>query len=59
VEAIFYEDDVPAQWKDFTAANAAFFTEGEEPLGSPGGAASVGAVLRDAEFVANYKVPET
>jgi NAD-dependent dihydropyrimidine dehydrogenase PreA subunit len=42
VEAIFYEDDVPAQWKDFTAANAAFFTEGEEPLGSPGGAANVG-----------------
>ena len=36
-----------------------FFTEGEEPLGSPGGAANVGAVLRDAEFVANYKVPET
>ena len=33
VEAIFYDDDVPAQWKDFTAANAAFFTEGEEPLG--------------------------
>jgi NAD-dependent dihydropyrimidine dehydrogenase PreA subunit len=60
VEAIFYEDDVPAQWKDFTAAaNATFFTEGEEPLGSPGGAAKVGAVLRDAEFVANYQVPET
>jgi ferredoxin len=64
VEAIFYEDDVPAQWvpaqwKDFTAANAAFFTEGEEPLGSPGGAAKVGAVLRDAEFVANYQVSET
>jgi NAD-dependent dihydropyrimidine dehydrogenase PreA subunit len=38
VEAIFYEDDIPAQWKDFTAANATFFTEGEEPLGSPGGA---------------------
>jgi NAD-dependent dihydropyrimidine dehydrogenase PreA subunit len=59
VEAIFYDDDVPAQWKEFTAANAAFFTEGEEPLGSPGGAANVGAVLRDAEFVANYQVPET
>jgi NAD-dependent dihydropyrimidine dehydrogenase PreA subunit len=59
VEAIFYDDDVPAQWKEFTAANAAFFTEGEEPLGSPGGAANVGAVLRDAEFVANYRVPET
>jgi NAD-dependent dihydropyrimidine dehydrogenase PreA subunit len=23
VEAIFYEDDVPAQWKEFTAANGA------------------------------------
>jgi len=57
VEAIFYDDDVPAQWKEFTAANAAFFTEGEEPLGSPGGAANVGAVLRDAEFVADYQVP--
>jgi NAD-dependent dihydropyrimidine dehydrogenase PreA subunit len=54
-----YEDDVPAQWKDFTAANAAFFTEGDDPLGSPGGAANVGAVLRDAGFVANYQVPET
>ena len=25
----------------------------------PGGAANVGAVLGDAEFVANYKVPDT
>src|SRR6266542_2371224 len=34
---------VPAQWKEeFTAASAAFFTEGEEPLGSPRGAANVG-----------------
>jgi hypothetical protein len=56
---MFYEDNVPAQWKDFTTANATFFTEGEEPLGSPSGAANVGAVLGDAEFVANYKVPET
>ena len=49
----------PPQWKEFTVANAAFFTEGEEPLGSPGGAASVGAVLGDAEFVANYQLSET
>src|SRR5215213_10245619 len=36
VEAIFYEDDVPAQWKEFTAANAAFFTEGaERPTSAP------------------------
>jgi NAD-dependent dihydropyrimidine dehydrogenase PreA subunit len=59
VEAIFYEDDVPAQWKTFTAANAAFFTEGTDPIGSPGGAAKVGPVARDAAFVADYQVPET
>jgi hypothetical protein len=45
--------------EDFTAANAAFFTEGEEPPGSPGGAANVGAVRGDAGFVANYQVSET
>jgi hypothetical protein len=58
VEAIFYEDDVPAQWKDFTATNAAFFTEGAEPLGSPGGAAKVGPQVRDTEYVANYTPTE-
>ncbi|MEV6816212.1 ferredoxin, partial [Micromonospora sp. NPDC051296] len=31
VEAIFYEDDVPEQWKDYTGANYEFF----EDLGSP------------------------
>ena len=50
VEAIFYEDDVPAQWKDFTPTNAAFFTEGDDPLGSPGGAAKVGPQVRDTEL---------
>src|ERR1700733_8005705 len=48
VEAIFYEDDVPAQWKDFTAANYEFF----EDLGSPGGASKVGKIAKDATFVA-------
>src|SRR6059058_6117353 len=48
VEAIFYEDDVPAQWKDFTAANYEFF----EDLGSPGGASKVGKIDKDAAFVA-------
>ena len=47
VEAIFYEDDVPAQWKDFTQTNAAFFTEGDDPLGSPGGFAKIGPQVRD------------
>ena len=36
VEAIFYEDDVPEEWTDYTAANVEFFSE----LGSPGGAES-------------------
>jgi hypothetical protein len=40
-----------------TAANAAFFTEGEEPLGSPGWAANVGALVRDVAFVPNHQVP--
>jgi NAD-dependent dihydropyrimidine dehydrogenase PreA subunit len=47
VEAIFYEDDVPEQWKDYTNANYEFF----EDLGSPGGAAKVGKIDKDATFV--------
>jgi NAD-dependent dihydropyrimidine dehydrogenase PreA subunit len=47
VEAIFYEDDVPEQWKDYTNANYEFF----EDLGSPGGAAKVGKIDKDASFV--------
>jgi ferredoxin len=58
VEAIFYEDDVPAQWKDFTTTNAAFFTEGDDPLGSPGGAAKVGPQVRDTDYVASYTPTE-
>ena len=37
VEAIYYEDDVPSQWKQFGAVNGEFFVE----LGSPGGASKV------------------
>ncbi len=48
VEAIFYEDDVPEQWKDYTNANYEFF----EDLGSPGGASKVGKIEKDATFVA-------
>jgi NAD-dependent dihydropyrimidine dehydrogenase PreA subunit len=48
VEAIFYEDDVPDQWKPYTAANAEFFAD----LGSPGGASKVGKVAKDADIVA-------
>ena len=48
VEAIFYEDDVPQQWKEYTAANYEFF----EDLGSPGGASKMGKIEKDATFVA-------
>ncbi|WP_194916646.1 ferredoxin [Catenulispora rubra] len=47
VEAIFYEDDVPGQWRGYLAANAEFFTE----LGSPGGAARTGPVAGDHPLV--------
>ena len=36
VTAIFYEDDVPAEWKQFTPVNAEFFDESVSGLGSPG-----------------------
>src|SRR2546422_512783 len=42
VTAIFYEDDVPAEWKQFTAINAEWFEDGVSGVGSPGGAAQVG-----------------
>ena len=47
VEAIYYEDDVPEQWKEYTKANADFFVT----LGSPGGAAKVGTTSNDPLMV--------
>ena len=41
VEAIYYEDDVPAVWSDYYRANVEFFND----LGSPGGAAKMGAAI--------------
>ena len=38
VEAIFYEDDTPEEWKEYYNANVDFFDD----LGSPGGAAKLG-----------------
>jgi ferredoxin len=43
VEAIYYEDDVPAQWSDFKTYGSDFFNE----LGSPGGAAKNGPTNSD------------
>jgi len=47
VEAIYYEDDVPPQWKQFGKVNTEFFVE----IGSPGGASKVGATGTDHELV--------
>jgi NAD-dependent dihydropyrimidine dehydrogenase PreA subunit len=58
VEAIYYEDDVPSQWGEFTKDNADFFTETlpgmSEPLGSPGGAGKLGPLGTDTPLVANW-----
>lgn len=48
VEAIYYEDDVPSQWTDYSKINTEFFVE----LGSPGGASKVGPVSNDHADVA-------
>jgi NAD-dependent dihydropyrimidine dehydrogenase PreA subunit len=48
VEAIYYEDDVPEQWKDYYKANVEFFDD----LGSPGGAAKMGLIEKDHPLVA-------
>ena len=56
VEAIYYEDDVPEEWSAFTDDNVRFFTEtlpgAATALGSPGGAAKLGAVGADTPLVA-------
>ena len=56
VEAIYYEDDLPDQWKEYKDENARFFAEAlpgrQSPLGSPGGAARLGAAGADTPYVA-------
>ena len=47
VEAIFYEDDLPDKWRDYTKANVDFFDD----LGSPGGASKVGVTAHDPAWI--------
>ena len=54
VEAIFYEDDVPDEWKMFTPWNAEYFEI--TGLGSPGGAANVGNSGKDHPEIAKREV---
>ncbi|WP_183099254.1 ferredoxin [Nocardioides pelophilus] len=55
VEAIFYEDDVPEEWKDYYDANVGFFDD----LGSPGGAAKMGEIDKDHPFIAALEPQNT
>ena len=48
-EAIFYEEDVPPQWKHYGEVNEGFFDD----LGSPGGAAAIGLMERDHQVIAD------
>ena len=56
VEAIYYEDDLPEELQPYLADNDAFFSETlpgrDAPLGSPGGAAKLGALGADTPLVA-------
>jgi ferredoxin len=53
VTAIFPEDDLPAEWKQFTKVNAEWFEQ--TGLGSPGGAAQAGPQQKDHEVVEGWQ----
>ncbi len=55
VTAIFPEDDLPAEWKQFTAVNAEWFSDAVTGLGSPGGAAQVGPQGKDQPVVEGWE----
>lgn len=55
VEAIFYEDDVPAEWADFKPINVEYFTSDHAHNGSPGGAAAVGSSGVDHAKIAAWE----
>ena len=58
VTAIFYEDDTPAEWKNYIQIEAEFFADSVSGIGSPGGAAQVGAVEADHPLVTAFQAPE-
>jgi NAD-dependent dihydropyrimidine dehydrogenase PreA subunit len=62
VEAIYYEDDLPPQLQVYQEDNARFFEQTlpgrDGPLGSPGGAAKMGALGVDTDLVASHPRPD-
>jgi ferredoxin len=55
VEAIFYEDDVPAEWNEFKPINVEYFDAEHIHKGSPGGAAAVGVSGVDHPRIAAWE----
>ena len=58
VDAIYFEDDVPEEWRQHVEDNALFFRivlpGRTQELGSPGGASKVGPVGADTELVSGH-----
>ena len=54
VDAIYFAEDVPEQFEPYIKANADFFVG----IGSPGGAASVGKVAADPQWIKALPVVE-
>jgi NAD-dependent dihydropyrimidine dehydrogenase PreA subunit len=58
VQAIFYQDDLPAEYAEYTDDNSRFFAitlPGQDaPLGSPGGAAKVRPTGSDTPLVREF-----
>jgi NAD-dependent dihydropyrimidine dehydrogenase PreA subunit len=55
VNAIFHEEDLPTEWKAYAQIDREFFGDGVTGLGSPGGAADVGALGVDHPAVAGLE----
>jgi NAD-dependent dihydropyrimidine dehydrogenase PreA subunit len=55
VEAIYHQEDLPADWSFYAAVNREFFAPGVSGLGAPGGADGVGPVEVDHPLVARHE----
>ena len=54
VTAIFSDEDLPGEWKQFAQVNAEWFSGAVTGLDSPGGAAQVGPQDKDHPIVAGW-----
>ncbi|MEX2406585.1 MAG: ferredoxin [Actinomycetota bacterium] len=54
VTAIFTDEDLPAEWKQFAQVNAEWFSDSVTGLESPGGAAQAGPQDKDHPVVAGW-----